>query len=67
MRARWPSSKNPLNPEKAARIIFDVAEGIKYAHSKGIIHRDLKPSNILLKNGRAKVSDWGAKQAPQGE
>ncbi|AMQ19625.1 serine/threonine-protein kinase [Thermococcus peptonophilus] len=51
--------EKPLNPEKAARIIFDVAEGIKYAHSKGIIHRDLKPSNILLKNGRAKVSDWG--------
>lgn len=49
----------PMSPEKGARIIFDVAEGIKYAHSKGIIHRDLKPSNILLKNGRAKVSDWG--------
>ncbi|GAB6101843.1 hypothetical protein JCM16138_10660 [Thermococcus atlanticus] len=49
----------PMSPEKAARIIFDVAEGIKYAHSKGVIHRDLKPSNILLKGGRAKVSDWG--------
>ncbi|NJE31344.1 serine/threonine protein kinase [Thermococcus sp. 18S1] len=51
--------RKPVNPEKAARIIFDVAEGLKYAHSKGVIHRDLKPSNILLKNGRAKVSDWG--------
>lgn len=51
--------EKPLSPEKAARIIFDVAEGLKYAHSKGVIHRDLKPSNILLKGGRAKVSDWG--------
>nr|QEK15735.1 serine/threonine protein kinase [Thermococcus aciditolerans] len=51
--------RKPVSPEKAARIIFDVAEGLKYAHSKGVIHRDLKPSNILLRNGRAKVSDWG--------
>nr|WP_240913629.1 serine/threonine-protein kinase [Thermococcus sp. JdF3] len=51
--------RKPVSPEKAARIIFDVAEGLKYAHSKGVIHRDLKPSNILLRNSRAKVSDWG--------
>ena len=51
--------EKPVSPERAARIIFDVTEGLKYAHSRGIIHRDLKPSNILLKNGRAKVSDWG--------
>ncbi|GAB6102223.1 hypothetical protein JCM16138_14460 [Thermococcus atlanticus] len=49
----------PLNWEKAARLIFEVCEGLKYAHSKGIIHRDLKPSNILLKNGTPKISDWG--------
>ncbi len=51
--------RKPVSPVRAAKIVFDVAEGIKYAHSKGVIHRDLKPSNILLKNGRAKVSDWG--------
>ena len=51
--------KRVLPPLEAARIIFEVAEGLKYAHSKGIIHRDLKPSNILLKNGIPKISDWG--------
>ncbi|HIP75378.1 MAG TPA: serine/threonine protein kinase, partial [Thermococcus paralvinellae] len=49
----------PLSIESAAYIIFNVAEGLKYAHSKGIVHRDLKPSNILLKAGVPKVSDWG--------
>ncbi|WP_297071294.1 serine/threonine-protein kinase [Thermococcus sp.] len=51
--------KKPVSAETASRWVFDVAEGIRYAHSKGIVHRDLKPSNILLKNDRAKVSDWG--------
>ncbi len=49
----------PLSWEDAAKIAFEVAEGLKYAHSKGIIHRDLKPSNILLKGRTPKISDWG--------
>nr|WP_206204180.1 serine/threonine-protein kinase [Thermococcus sp. 18S1] len=49
----------PMPIEVASNIVFNIAEGLKYAHSKGIIHRDLKPSNILLKNGTPKISDWG--------
>ncbi|WP_456365317.1 protein kinase domain-containing protein, partial [Thermococcus sp.] len=49
----------PMNVKEAALLVFNIAEGLKYAHSKGIIHRDLKPSNILLKNGIPKISDWG--------
>ncbi|WP_456453941.1 protein kinase domain-containing protein [Thermococcus sp.] len=49
----------PTDVNDAALLIFNVAEGLKYAHSKGIIHRDLKPSNILLKSGVPKISDWG--------
>ncbi len=49
----------PLKPGQAALLIFNIAEGLKYAHSRAIIHRDLKPSNILLKNGVPKISDWG--------
>jgi hypothetical protein len=51
--------KGVLDIKEAAYIIFNIAEGLKYAHSKGIIHRDLKPHNILLKNGIPKISDWG--------
>jgi len=49
----------PLEIERAARLIFDIAEGLKYAHSKEIIHRDLKPANVLLHDGVPKIADWG--------
>ena len=49
----------PLNIEEAARLIFEISEGIKYAHSRNVVHRDLKPKNILIKNGIPKISDWG--------
>jgi serine/threonine protein kinase len=51
--------KKPMDSAKAAWIVFNVCEGLKYAHSLKIIHRDLKPQNILLKNGIPKISDWG--------
>ncbi len=49
----------PLECEKAVWILFNICEGLKFAHAHKIIHRDLKPQNILLKNGVPKISDWG--------
>lgn len=46
----------------ALNIVIDVANGLRYAHSKRIIHGDIKPSNILMKEGVAKISDWGLSQ-----
>ncbi|WP_099211166.1 DUF2341 domain-containing protein [Thermococcus henrietii] len=51
--------RTPLDVEQATWIIFNIAEGLKYAHKRGVIHRDLKPSNVLLKAGIPKISDWG--------
>ncbi|WP_297523468.1 serine/threonine-protein kinase, partial [Thermococcus sp.] len=51
--------QKPLPVEEASLLIFNITEGLKYAHSKGVVHRDLKPNNILLKNGIPKISDWG--------
>jgi hypothetical protein len=43
-----------------ARIICDIAMGMRYVHAHGIMHRDLKPSNILMdENWRAKIADFG--------
>jgi serine/threonine protein kinase len=51
--------KKPMDTAQAAWILFNVCEGLKYAHDRKVIHRDLKPQNILLKNGIPKISDWG--------
>jgi len=51
--------KKPVEPEEAAWILFNVCEGLKFAHAQKIVHRDLKPGNILIKDGVPKISDWG--------
>ncbi|WP_321416509.1 tetratricopeptide repeat protein [uncultured Methanomethylovorans sp.] len=38
----------PIDVKTASKIMFDISEGLKYAHGKGIIHCDLKPQNILM-------------------
>ena len=36
-----------------------IIEGYKELYNHNIIHRDIKPANILLKQGIAKLSDFG--------
>src|SRR5579864_1516475 len=50
----------PLSVLDKVRIMFEVAEGLHYAHQSGVIHRDIKPANImLLPNGTVKIMDFG--------
>ena len=39
--------------------VCDIIQGIEFLHSMRIAHRDIKPENILLRNGSAKISDFG--------
>ena len=49
-----------LEPERARRLMLEVARGLKDAVAAGIIHRDIKPSNLLLdKSGAIKIADFG--------
>ncbi len=46
--------------DRVAKIIFQCAKGLDYAHQNGVIHRDIKPGNIMISSkGDAKISDFG--------
>jgi serine/threonine protein kinase len=38
----------PLSPPRAARIVQQLAAGLRAAHEAGVVHRDLKPENVFL-------------------
>ena len=49
-----------LSPQRAARVIEEIAAALDCAHAQGVIHRDVKPSNILLpQRGPARLYDFG--------
>src|SRR5262245_43579615 len=53
-------SRGKLTVRESVSIIYQVAQGLEHAFSRGITHRDIKPSNILITpEGKAKILDMG--------
>ena len=51
-------------PERARRILRDLASALAYAHEAGIVHRDIKPENVLLNvQGSPLLTDFGVARA----
>jgi serine/threonine protein kinase len=52
-------SQKPLDWGIRYQISIQMSLGLEFLHDKNILHRDIKSLNVLLKNDRAKLSDFG--------
>jgi serine/threonine protein kinase len=60
-------SPQPLPPEHARFLTYQILRALKFLHSAGVVHRDLKPSNVLVDaGGGARLCDLGLARAGAG-
>jgi hypothetical protein len=56
-------NEGPMELEKVASIVSQVAGALDAAHEKGLVHRDVKPANILIAGTASKphvyLTDFG--------
>jgi serine/threonine protein kinase len=57
---QWVIEQGPISNHQALEILYQLAEILKFVHSKGFFHRDIKPANIMRRpNGELVLIDFG--------
>lgn len=51
--------KGPLPREEALGYLEQIAQALLHLHRLGIVHQDVKPANVFIKEGTAKLGDFG--------
>lgn len=58
----------PLPLDRVLALLFQIVDGLQYAHAKGLVHLDMKPANIFIRDGdRVKILDFGLACPPGTE
>ncbi len=56
----WYRDRQRMDVATAARIIRELADALRHAHSMGVVHRDIKPGNVIIDDrGRPRLIDFG--------
>ena len=60
----------PQSPERAARLVGQLASALAFVHANQVVHRDIKPSNVLVAHPgtsreSAKLTDFGIARAEE--
>jgi len=53
----------PLPVRRALELGVQIGRALSFAHTNGVVHRDVKPQNVLIRDGSAKVTDFGIARA----
>jgi len=58
--AELPKPRDIRAIDRLIDVVLDVADALRFAHSRGVLHRDIKPVNIMVGSfGEVMLLDWG--------